>query len=185
MGFHMDAAFLGALIARSLNLLATMMVVLIVDRVGRKPLLIFGALTMGLSMVALGSLFQAQNTGAYGLVAMCFYMIGLGMSFGPIVWIMMSEIFPAPIRGQAVSMTIAAQWSANFLVSFTFPMMFGDSTLNAFANGGFAFWIYGGFGVLAAFVVLRFVPETKGVDSERLGVFWRRQIGLSLGHSKA
>jgi SP family xylose:H+ symportor-like MFS transporter len=185
MGFHMDAAFLGALIARSLNLLATMSVVLIVDRVGRKPLLFFGALTMGLSMVALGSLFQAENTGAHGLVAMCFYMIGLGMSFGPIVWIMMSEIFPEPIRAQAMSLTIAAQWSANFLVSFTFPMMFGDSTLNAFANGGFAFWIYGGFGVLAAFVVLRFVPETKGVDSERLGAFWRRQAGLSLGHSKA
>jgi SP family xylose:H+ symportor-like MFS transporter len=98
---------------------------------------------------------------------------------------MMSEIFPAPIRAQAVSMTIAAQWSANFLVSFTFPMMFGDSTLNAFANGGFAFWIYGGFGVLAAFVVLRFVPETKGIDGERLGAFWRRQAGITLGHGRA
>ena len=101
MGFHMDAAFLGVLIARSLNLLATMIVVLIVDRVGRKPLLIFGALIMGLSMVALGSLFQAEVASSYGLVAMCTYMAGLGMSFGPIVWIMMSEIFPGPIRRSA------------------------------------------------------------------------------------
>ena len=99
MGYHMDAAFLGVLVARSLNLLATMVVVLIVDRVGRKPLLIFGALIMGLSMLAIGSLFQAENTGALGLVAICCYLAGLGMSFGPIVWIMMSEIFPAPIRG--------------------------------------------------------------------------------------
>jgi SP family xylose:H+ symportor-like MFS transporter len=179
MGFHMDAAFLGVLIARSLNLLATMIVVLIVDRVGRKPLLIFGALIMGLSMIVLGAMFRSGHTGALGLVAMCCYMVGLGVSFGPIVWIMMSEIFPAPIRGQAMSLAIAAQWSANFLVSFTFPVMFGDSALNEYAHGGTPFWIYGGFGVLAAFMVLRFVPETKGIDSERLGAFWRRQTLIS------
>jgi SP family xylose:H+ symportor-like MFS transporter len=174
MGFHMDAAFLGVLVARSFNLFATMIVVLIVDRVGRKPLLIVGALIMGLSMIAMGALFEDDNTGAYGLTAMCCYMAGLGMSFGPIVWIMMSEIFPTPIRGEAMSMAIAAQWGANFLVSFTFPVMFGNSGLNAWAHGGFAFWIYGAFGLLAAFVVLRFVPETKGVDSDQVAALWRR-----------
>jgi SP family xylose:H+ symportor-like MFS transporter len=179
MGFHMDAAFLGVLIARSLNLLATMIVVLIVDRVGRKPLLIFGALIMGVSMLAMGALFENDNTGTYGLIAICCYMIGLGMSFGPIVWILMSEIFPTPIRGQAMSVAISAQWSANFLVSFTFPVMFGNSTLNGFAHGGFAFWIYGAFGLLAAFVVLRFVPETKGVDGDQVAALWRRESYFS------
>jgi MFS transporter, SP family, xylose:H+ symportor len=175
MGYHMDAAYLGVLIARSLNLLATMVVVLVVDRVGRKPLLIVGAMIMGVSMMVIGSLFHAQNTGTVGLVAICCYLAGLGMSFGPIVWILMSEIFPAPIRGQAMSIAIAAQWSANFLVSATFPVMFGDSTLNALMHGGFAFWLYGAFSIVAAFVVLRYVPETKGIDHERLGGFWKRQ----------
>jgi len=110
---------------------------------------------------------------------MCCYMIGLGMSFGPIVWILMSEIFPAPIRGQAMSVAIAAQWSANFLVSFTFPVMFGNSGLNGFAHGGFAFWIYGAFGLLAAFVVMRFVPETKGVDGDQVAALWRRESYFS------
>ncbi len=174
MGYHMDNAFLGVLLARCLNLLATMSVVLIVDRVGRKPLLVVGALVMGASMMILGSLFSADNTGAAGLAALCCYMAGLGMSFGPIVWILMSELYPTPIRGQAMSLAIAAQWGANFLVSFTFPIMFGDSGLTALAHGGFAFWVYGGFGVLAAAVVLRYVPETKGIDSERIGQFWRR-----------
>ena len=174
MGYHMDAAFLGVLMARCVNLLATMIVVLIVDKVGRKPLLIFGALAMGLSMMALGSLFRTDNASAHGLTAMCIYMAGLGMSFGPIIWILMSEIFPAPIRAQAMSMAIAAQWGANFLVSFTFPLMFGDSTLNDFMHGGFAFWIYGVFGILAAYVVLRYVPETKGVDNDVISAFWRR-----------
>jgi SP family xylose:H+ symportor-like MFS transporter len=178
MGYHMDTAFLGVLLARCLNLLATMMVVLIVDRVGRKPLLIFGALIMGLAMMALGSLFRTDHASNYGLTAMCLYMAGLGMSFGPIVWILMSEIFPTPIRAQAMSMAIAAQWGANFLVSFTFPIMFGDTALNGLAHGGFAFWIYGGFGLLAAYVVLQYVPETKGVDDAVLGAFWRRQAKM-------
>jgi SP family xylose:H+ symportor-like MFS transporter len=190
MGLHMDASFLGVLAARCVNLLATMVVVLIIDRVGRKPLLIFGALTMGISMVALGALFRAENTGVLGLVAMCCYMAGFGISFGPVIWILMWEIFPASIRVQAMSLAIAAQWVANFLVSFTFPIMFGDAALNTFAHGGFAFFLYGSFGVLAAFVVMRFVPETRGVDNGRIGLFWgSRQAGqlpsLGFGLSKS
>ncbi len=179
MGYHMDAAFLGVLLARCLNLLATMAIVLLVDRVGRKPLLIFGALVMGLAMMALGSLFRTDHASAYGLSAMCLYMAGLGMSFGPIVWIILSEIFPTPIRAQAMSLAIASQWGANFLVSFTFPIMFGASSLNDFAHGGVAFWIYGGFGILAAYVVLHYLPETRGMDHERVSGYWRTQAGVS------
>jgi SP family xylose:H+ symportor-like MFS transporter len=179
MGYHMDAAFLGVLAARCLNLLATMSVVLIVDRVGRKPLLICGALIMGASSMLLGSLFGVESTGSAGLAAMCCYMVGLGMSFGPIIWILMSEIYPTAIRGQAMSLAIAAQWAANFLVSFTFPIMFGDSTLEAWAHGGFAFWVYGAFGVIAAMLVMRHVPETKGLDGERVAAFWRAQMAAS------
>jgi SP family xylose:H+ symportor-like MFS transporter len=87
----------------------------------------------------------------------------------------MSEIFPTSIRGQAMSIAIAAQWSANFLVCATFPVMFGDSTLNALTHGGFAFWLYGGFAIFAAFMVLRYVPETKGLDHDAIRTFWRGQ----------
>lgn len=179
MGYHMDEALLGVLIARCLNLLATMGVVLVVDRVGRKPLLIVGALVMGLSMMAIGSLFVSGNTGLSGLVAVCCYMTGLGMSFGPIIWILMSELFPAQIRAQAMSVTIAAQWAANFLVSASFPVLFGDSALNSMTHGGFAFFVYGSFALLAGFMVLRHVPETKGLDPGLLGAYWRRQSGVA------
>ena len=175
MGYHMDSAMLGVLVARSLNFLATMVVVLIVDRVGRKPLLIVGALVMGVSMMVIGVLFQVGGSATLGLVAVCCYLTGLGISFGPIVWIMLSEMYPAPIRAQATSISVKAQWGANFLVAGSFPVLFGSSALNTTMHGGFAFWIYGGFAVLAALVVLRFVPETKGIDSERLDAFWRRQ----------
>jgi MFS transporter, SP family, xylose:H+ symportor len=123
--------------------------------------------------MAIGSLFVSGSTGLSGVVAICLYLTGLGMSFGPIVWILMSEIFPAAIRGQAMSVAIAAQWAANFLVSASFPLMFDDSWF-AMTNGGFAFFVYGAFGLLAAFLVLRHVPETKGLDQDLLGAFWRR-----------
>jgi SP family xylose:H+ symportor-like MFS transporter len=179
MDYHMDAAFLGVLIARCLNLLATMVIVLVVDRVGRRPLLIFGALTMGLSMMTIGSLLHTHSSGAAGLIAVCCYLVGLGVSFGPIVWIMLSEIFPAPIRAEAMGLAVSAQWGANFLVSATFPLIFGNAFLNEFSHSGFAFWIYGAFGLFAALVVLRYVPETKGLDNERVGAFWMRQPDLT------
>ena len=107
MGYHMDGAFLGIAVACIVNLMSTMVVVLIVDKVGRKPLLIFGGLIMGVSMLALGSLFRSQAPGMFGLAAICFYLAGFAISFGPIVWIMMTEIYPAPIRGQAMSIAVA------------------------------------------------------------------------------
>jgi MFS transporter, SP family, xylose:H+ symportor len=175
MGYHTDAAFLGTLVACMVNLMSTMVVVLIVDKVGRKPLLIFGGLVMGLSMLVLGSLFHSQHTGLIALLAICLYLAGFAVSFGPIVWIMLTEIYPAPIRGQAMSIAVAAQWIANLLVSGTFPLLLGNVELNAAYNHGFPFWIYGSFGILAAFIVMRFVPETRGIDSELLAALWRRE----------
>jgi SP family xylose:H+ symportor-like MFS transporter len=175
MGYHMDASFLGIVVACIVNLLCTMVVVLIVDKVGRKPLLIFGGLIMSLSMLTLGSLFHSQNTGPLALVAICFYLAGFALSFGPIVWIMLTEIYPAPIRGQAMSIAVASQWIANLLVSATFPLLLGNDSLNAAWNHGFPFWLYGSLALLAAFIVLKFVPETRGVDHESLAALWRRE----------
>jgi MFS transporter, SP family, xylose:H+ symportor len=166
---------LGIAVASIVNLLVTMVVVLIVDRVGRKPLLIFGGLTMGISMLMLGSLFHSQNTGPLALIAICFYLAGFAVSFGPIVWIMLTEIYPAPIRGQAMSIAVAAQWVANLVVCATFPMLFGNDTLNAAWSHGFPFWLYGSLAIVATFVVMRFVPETRGVDSDMLAALWRRE----------
>jgi MFS transporter, SP family, xylose:H+ symportor len=182
MGYHMDSAFLCIVVASIVNLLATMVVVLIVDKVGRKPLLIFGGLTMGLSMLVLGSLFHSQITGALALVAICVYLAGFAVSFGPIVWIMLTEIYPAPIRGQAMSVAVASQWIANLLVSATFPLLFGSDSLNAAWSHAFPFWLYGAFGIFAAFIVMRYVPETRGVDSDQLAALWHREDEGDIPH---
>jgi SP family xylose:H+ symportor-like MFS transporter len=175
LGYHMDASFLGVLIASMVNFMATMIVVLVVDKVGRKPLLIFGGLISGVSMLVLGSLFHAEQEGVYGLVAMCFFLAGFAISFGPIVWIMMTELYPAPIRGQAMSIAVASQWVANLLVSGTFPLLLGNDTPGGSWHHGIGFWLYGSFAIIAAFVVMRYVPETRGVDSDQLSALWRRE----------
>ncbi len=175
MGYHTDEAFLCTVVACMVNLMSTMVVVLVVDKVGRKPLLVFGGLTMGLSMLVLGVLFHTNNTGMAALVAICAFLAGFAVSFGPVVWIMLTEIYPAPIKEQAMSFAVAAQWIANLMVSATFPLLLGNDSLNAAWNHGFAFWIYGSCGLLAAFVVMRFVPETKGVDTELLAALWRKE----------
>ena len=138
-------------------------------------LLIFGGLIMGVSMLALGSLFHSQQAGVFGLAAICLYLAGFAVSFGPIVWILMTEMYPAPIRGQAVSIAVASQWIANLLVSATFPLLFGNATLNAAWNHAFPFWLYGSLAILAAFIAVRYVPETRGVDSDHLSTLWRRE----------
>jgi SP family xylose:H+ symportor-like MFS transporter len=175
MGYHTDAAYLGTVVACIINLMSTMTVVLLVDKLGRKPLLVFGGLTMGLSMLVLGILFHLNQTGIFGLIAICTFLAGFAVSFGPIVWIMLTEIYPAPIKGKAMSLAVAAQWTANLLVSATFPMLLRSEALNTSWNHGFAFWLYGAFGILAAFVVMRFIPETRGVDSDMLAALWRRE----------
>jgi SP family xylose:H+ symportor-like MFS transporter len=175
MGYHQNASVLALLVASMVNLLATMIVVLVVDKVGRKPLLMAGGLLSGLSMLALGSFFHTQQEGVLGLVAACGFLAGFAISFGPIVWIMMSELFPAPIRGRAMALAVASQWAANLLVSGTFPWLFRNEALNAAWSHGLAFWIYGSFAMLGVYVVMRHVPETRGVDSEHLSALWRRE----------
>jgi SP family xylose:H+ symportor-like MFS transporter len=166
----------------------TLIATFTVDRIGRKPLLVAGALIMAAAMMLLGFLFDrhlvaataaAGATGATGssyvaLAAVVVYILGFSFSWGPVVWVMLSEIFPNSVRGKAMSIAVAAQWIMNFIVSSTFPVMDGSSALNSHFNHGFAYWVYGVCAVLAALFVIRFVPETKGRPLESIQELWHR-----------
>jgi MFS transporter, SP family, xylose:H+ symportor len=168
--------------------LFTLVATVTVDRLGRKPLLICGAIVMAAAMLTLGTLFDTHavaatvggHTGSSGaayiaIAAVVVYIIGFSFSWGPVTWVMLSEVFPNSIKGKAMSIAVAAQWIANFVVSQTFPMLDGSSSLNAAFNHGFAYWLYGIGGVLAALFVMRFVPETKQKSLEAIEGMWGKK----------
>jgi MFS transporter, SP family, xylose:H+ symportor len=173
MGFTGDASFAQTVIMGIVMVVFTLIATVTVDKWGRKPLLILGALIMAVSMIALGFMFYVGSMGLGALIVVCIYIAGFSLSWGPVVWVMLAEIFPNSIRDKAMAIAVAAQWFMNWVVSVTFNIMDGSSALNAAFNHGFAYWLYGGFSVLAALFVWKFVPESKGVTLESMKKLWK------------
>ena len=173
MGAATDAALLQQIIVGAVNLSFTVLAILTVDRFGRRPLMIIGALIMAVSMFILGSTFYTHSVGMGSLICMLVYTAGFAMSWGPVCWVLLAEIFPNSVRSTVMSMAVAAQWIANFLVSWTFPMLNKSQYLTDTFNHGMAYWIYGVMGILAALFIWKFVPETKGKALEEMEKYWK------------
>jgi SP family xylose:H+ symportor-like MFS transporter len=174
MGASSHTALLQTAIVGGANVIFTGVAIVTVDKWGRKPLLVTGAVIMAVAMIALGCLFNAKVVGLGALIAVVVYIAGFALSWGPVAWVMLSEMFPNAIKGKAMGLAVAAQWIANLLVSASFKVLDGNSMLNAMFNHGFAYWIYGGMSVLAAVFVIRYVPETKGRSLEAIQEMWGR-----------
>ena len=174
MGSGTDAALLQTIIVGAINLTFTVVAIITVDKCGRKPLQIIGALGMAVFMFALGFAFFFQSLGLGALIFMLGYVACFAISWGPVVWVLLSEIFPNKIRGRAMAVAVAVQWIANYLVSWTFPIMNDSTALQNMFHNGFAYWVYGVMGILAAIFMWKFVPETKGKTLEDMEELWRK-----------
>ena len=175
MSIETDAALLQTIIVGAVNLLFTVVAILTVDKLGRKILQIIGALTMAVGMFALGMTFYMKSMGVGSLLCMLLYIAGFAMSWGPVTWVLLAEIFPNKIRGKAMAIAVAAQWVSNYLISWTFPMMDKNSVLIEKFHHGFAFWVYAVMSVLAAVFVWKLVPETKGLTLEEMESLWNNK----------
>jgi SP family xylose:H+ symportor-like MFS transporter len=173
MGMTTNASLLQTIIVGGVNLTFTTVAIFTVDRFGRKPLQIIGALIMAVAMVSLGMAFWIGGEGMLALVSMLVYTAGFAVSWGPVTWVLLSEIFPNQIRGKAMALAVAMQWIANYLVSWTFPILDKNPYLVEHFKHGFAYWIYGGMSLLAALFMWKFVPETKGRTLEQMEGIWR------------
>ncbi|MCC6355669.1 MAG: sugar porter family MFS transporter [Verrucomicrobiae bacterium] len=152
------------------NLLFTIVAMMSIDRIGRKPLLLSGAVGMGVSLLLLARAFDARASGPGLLVVILAYVSFFAASLGPVVWVVMSEIFPTRIRGRAMSLATVSLWAACFLVSQTFPVLIDA------AGGATAFRIYAAFCAVTALFVALAVPETRGKSLEEIERTWHRPL---------
>ena len=167
MGAATDASMLQTVVMGLVNVIFTVVAIVTVDKWGRKPLLITGSIGMAIGMFAISFLAFTNTIGISTLVFIIIYTASFMMSWGPICWVLIAEIFPNQIRGRAVAIAVAAQWIANYLVSSTYPAMMEFS-------GGMTYGIYAVMSVLSAIFVWKMVPETKGKTLEDMDKLWKR-----------
>jgi SP family xylose:H+ symportor-like MFS transporter len=166
MGAAKDASMLQTIIMGFVNVVFTVIAILTVDKWGRKPLLITGSIGMAVGMFSISALAFNNIIGISTLVFIIIYTASFMMSWGPICWVLISEIFPNKIRGQAVALAVAFQWFANYLISSTYPAMMEFSSAMTY---GF----YGLMAVISAIFVWKMVPETKGKSLEEMEKLWK------------
>jgi SP family xylose:H+ symportor-like MFS transporter len=167
MGAAKDASMLQTIVMGLVNVVFTVVAILTVDKWGRKPLLIVGSIGMAVGMFAISALSFFNIIGISTLVFIIIYTASFMMSWGPICWVLIAEIFPNRIRGQAVAVAVAAQWAANYLISSTYPAMMNYS-------GALTYGFYGLMAVLSALFVWKMIPETKGKTLEEMEQYWKK-----------
>jgi MFS transporter, SP family, xylose:H+ symportor len=167
MGAAKDASMLQTIVMGLVNVIFTVVAIYTVDKWGRKPLLITGSIGMAIGMFGVAGLAFADVIGMSTLVFIIIYTASFMMSWGPICWVLISEIFPNKIRGQAIAIAVSAQWAANYFISSTYPMMMEYS-------GGLTYGFYGLMSVLSALFVWKWIPETKGKTLEQMDNLWKK-----------
>ncbi len=157
------------------NILFTLVAIFTVEKWGRKPLLITGSIGMAIGALGVAITFGSEGLKIVTMLSIMVYSASFMMSWGPICWVLIAEIFPNTIRGKAVAIAVAFQWIFNWIVSSTFVPMF-NMKLNGDANFGhwFTYSLYGIICILAAIFVWKLVPETKGKTLEDMGKLWKK-----------
>lgn len=153
----------------TINLIFTVLAVMVIDRLGRKALLLIACSGMGFSLFTLGAAFFLSSNAAWLiLMLILFYVAFFAVGQGPTVWVLLSEIFPTKVRARAMAVCTVSLWIACLLISVTFL-----SLVKAIGAAG-AFWIYAAMCLVNVLFVWRTVPETKGKSLEAIETFWHR-----------
>ncbi|HMW71145.1 MAG TPA: sugar porter family MFS transporter [Cellvibrionaceae bacterium] len=174
VGFSENDSLFINVVSGSLSIAACIAALLLVDKVGRKPLLWIGSVGMAITLTlctiafstasldAKGNLSLSESMGALALIAANLYVIFFNFSWGPIMWVMLGEMFPNQIRGSGLAVAGFSQWTCNFGITMTFPILLASVGLSG-AYGFYAFCA-----ALSVVFVIKFVHETKGVELENM-----------------
>lgn len=175
LGFGKDDILLQQVLLAFINLVFTFIAMATVDKFGRKPLIYIGSLGMILGFLLLGFSLQQQSIGFISLLGVLIFIASFAMSMGPVVWVLLSEMFPNKMRSVAMSVAVAAQWAANYFVTQTFPMVTeSEMNNNDFWNGSLPYFIFVGFIIVIMIFTYKFIPETKGKSLEQLEGIWEK-----------
>jgi len=174
-GFGSTTSILATVGIGLINVVTTVVAIAVIDRVGRRALLLVGVSGMVVTLAVLGGVFYLPGfSGALGWFAtgsLMLYVAFFAIGLGPVFWLLISEIYPLEARGTAMGLVTVANWGANLAVSLTFPI------LTANVGTSVTFWLFGGFSAVALAFTYYFVPETKGRSLEAIEADLRENVG--------
>ena len=165
-----DAAFMSSVWVGLINVVFTGVAIALVDKAGRRPLLLIGTAVQTLSLGCVGWMFHTQQGGLPLLLCIVGFIGAFAMAMGPIGWLFCAEVFPNKVRGRAMSVAALTVWVSCYIVAQTFPML-NDSPA---VGPAITFWIYAVVSLLSFLFVLAMVPETKGRTLEEIGASWSK-----------
>jgi sugar porter (SP) family MFS transporter len=170
-----SAAIVASLGVGVINILATLVALRLIDRAGRRPLLMVGVTGMAIALTVLGAAFLG-NAGttvisAIAIISLMAYVAAFAISLGPVFWLMNSEIYPLSVRSKAAGVGTMANWTSNFIISLTFLPL-----INLLGRTG-AFWAYAVVGVFTLWFCWKLVPETKDRDLEQIEAIFKERAG--------
>ena len=173
-GFDESQSLFINVLAGTTNILSTFIAIALIDKVGRKPLLLVGSIGMFISLSALtytfgsagldaaGKLALTDSMGTFALIMANLFVVFFGLSWGPVVWVLLGEMFNNRIRGAALAVAASAQWLANFTITMTFPIMLGSIGL----AGAYGFYALSAF--ISVFFIVKYIKETRGIKLEAM-----------------
>ena len=161
-GYGISDILMNIVVTGVTNVVFTFVAIFLVDRIGRRPLLLFGAGGLTLIYLLMGAAYYFSLTGIALLVIVVMAIACYAMSLAPIMWVVISEIFPTAVRGVAMSVATFALWTACFILTYTFPL------LNSALGAAGTFWIYGMICLVGFLFIWKRVPETKNKSLEEL-----------------
>ncbi|HAS41458.1 MAG TPA: D-xylose transporter XylE [Microscillaceae bacterium] len=180
LGFGQEDVLAQQIMLAAVNVIFTVLAMFTVDRWGRKPLVIAGSLGMLVGFALLAISLQMKQTGIISLIGILMFIGSFAMSMGPIVWVVLSEMFPGSIRSLGMSLAVAFQWAANYLVSQTFPVVMESKTnLQGMWHGSLPYYIFIAFILVIIGFTLKYIPETKGKSLESIENLWKVKFSKS------
>lgn len=170
LGSTGDTSMLQTVLVGTVNMVFTLVAIFTVDKLGRKPLMNIGAIGMGVCLIAIAFGAYTENLGTWLVWFVLGYIASFALSLGPVVWVLLAEMFPNRVRSSGMAVAVAAQWISNFVVTTLFPK------LVTYMNGSLPFWIFAVMCVLTVLFVKGFVPETKGTTLEEMEKIWEKKF---------